>query len=952
MEFLLKKKNCFLYLILYLSIIFFNKAEDDSYSIYRCGEDDFKQIPLSPDNIAPLKNNGKKLKRLIDSDGFKDFNIYLDLLNFDDEVEKYKLQDKKDLFVTGMQKAIKTLQSLLKVKPISNYVFNDTHLTDIKIYNWNKSMIGSDNKKKGIGMNDLGVDLYIFVRFGDKKELGDYTLATAGPKYYDTLSHQPIVGVVNINREINYSKKNSLNYFEGTIIHEFTHILGFVNRYFTDVFRNVLFKTDKYGIQRAYINSTKVVKVAKKYFNCSTLEGVELENQGGNGTIGSHWEARILLGEYMTGEVYTPDEVISEFTLALLEDTGYYKANYYTGGLMQFGKNKGCEFLNSKCINNGAINSKFSNEFFDNINNEINFADTSCSSGRQSRTYHFFKYYESIPKEYQYFISNDQGGYKNADYCPVSLNRYEETINNYYVGHCSEIGGENYGIKIPYIDPDNSVKYYSSGKIASITGEYHSSNSFCVLSSLISKNISDYKKYSNTLRAVCYQMYCSDRSLTIQINNNYFVCPRAGGKIDALDFDGYLLCPDYNLICSGKVLCNNMFDCVEKKSKLKEIIYDYDSRTTQDYDDIEDEENEEDGYELSTNGKCPINCHQCNEFGECLVCKKMTYLKGKKLCEKCPSNEYSLKGDNICKPCRAGSYLDSESNQCKQCLPGYYSISGATSCKKCPAGTYSLRGSALCFNCPPTLYSLSGASSCRKCEEEYTSLEGSSGCYKKCPRGQYPFGDKCYNCSPGTFSKAGAQNCTKCPAGSYSNSGASSCIQCPAGKYSKEKSSKCDDCQAGTYSKSGSSSCLKCQAGFFSNKGSSQCTICKPGTYSTSGSSSCTTCSAGYYSNIGSSQCIKCKAGTYSSSGSSKCSNCPASFYSNQGSSLCIKCPIGYTSIERSSSCYKKCSAGQYPLIDKCYSCSAGTYSKEGSKYCTKCPAGSYSNSGASSCIQ
>ena len=38
-------------------------------------------------------------------------------------------------------------------------------------------MIGSDNKKKGIGMNDLGVDLYIFVRFGDKKELGDYTLA-------------------------------------------------------------------------------------------------------------------------------------------------------------------------------------------------------------------------------------------------------------------------------------------------------------------------------------------------------------------------------------------------------------------------------------------------------------------------------------------------------------------------------------------------------------------------------------------------------------------------------------------------------------------------------------------------------------------------------------------------------------------------------------------------------
>ncbi len=29
------------------------------------------------------------------------------------------------------------------------------------------------------------------------------------------------------------------------------------------------------------------------HFNCSTLEGVQLEDQGGSGTAGSHWEARI-----------------------------------------------------------------------------------------------------------------------------------------------------------------------------------------------------------------------------------------------------------------------------------------------------------------------------------------------------------------------------------------------------------------------------------------------------------------------------------------------------------------------------------------------------------------------------------------------------------------------------------------------------------------------------------
>jgi len=105
--------------------------------------------------------------------------------------------------------------------------------------------------------------------------------------------------------------------------------------------------------------------VAKEYFNCSDIDGVELENDGGEGTMGSHWESRILLGEYMCGYITTEEGVISEFTFAYLEDTGYYKANYYTGGLMRYGKNKGCAFIKDKCVNNYEINSEFENEFFD-----------------------------------------------------------------------------------------------------------------------------------------------------------------------------------------------------------------------------------------------------------------------------------------------------------------------------------------------------------------------------------------------------------------------------------------------------------------------------------------------------------------------------------------------------------------------------------------------------------
>ena len=32
----------------------------------------------------------------------------------------------------------------------------------------------------------------------------------------------------------------------------------------------------------------------KAHFNCTDLEGVELENQGGDGTQGDHWEKRAL----------------------------------------------------------------------------------------------------------------------------------------------------------------------------------------------------------------------------------------------------------------------------------------------------------------------------------------------------------------------------------------------------------------------------------------------------------------------------------------------------------------------------------------------------------------------------------------------------------------------------------------------------------------------------------
>jgi hypothetical protein len=97
------------------------------------------------------------------------------------------------------------------------------------------------------------------------------------------------------------------------------------------------------------------------------------------------------------------------------------------------------------------------------------------------------------------------------------------------------------------------------------TGEKTSENSFCFLGSIIQPSIAQSDFLSNLVKASCYEIFCSDRSLTLKIFDDYIVCPRQGGKITVDGYKGYLLCPDYNLMCSGTVICNNIFDCIDKK---------------------------------------------------------------------------------------------------------------------------------------------------------------------------------------------------------------------------------------------------------------------------------------------------------------------------------------------------------------------------------------------------
>ncbi len=102
-----------------------------------------------------------------------------------------------------------------------------------------------------------------------------------------------------------------------------------------------------------YIVTPAVTAVARAYFDCPTLPGAPLEDHGSSGTAGSHWKQRTLFTELMTGQIdnnFSP--VLSEFTLALLADSGWYRVDLSAADAappMLWRRGEGCGAFAAAC---------------------------------------------------------------------------------------------------------------------------------------------------------------------------------------------------------------------------------------------------------------------------------------------------------------------------------------------------------------------------------------------------------------------------------------------------------------------------------------------------------------------------------------------------------------------------------------------------------------------------
>ncbi len=494
---------------------------------FKCGLSKKKKVKIQQ---IPSSLFSENKTRNLDSSPIK---IYVDYEIIEDQLPKEILTNIQEAFNIS----IKIFQNYLSVKSKGKYKLNKKLINDVE-----GDFTGEEIPYLLENSDKIEADLFL-VPYMDET-LDEQTQAAAYPMLSDKKTKRPILGCVDLNPELDFKLKNSIKFLSMLLLHEISHILAFNDQLFP-LFMNIKkpIKTLLInGINRTLLQTPKVLEYARGHFGCPSLTGVELENQGGSGSSGSHWEARIMLGDYMISTDY-PELVVSDITLAVFEDSGWYNVNYYTGGLFKTGKGEGCNFLQIPCINSSRI-SNFPLDFCHDSE------DAFCSPGMIDRGQcTIFSYSNNIKKEYQYFGSKKIGGFEPADYCPVSLN--DDDIYYKLYSRCDNNGLREFPTEL---------------------GEKFGNNSFCFISSLLNKNSSENmkKKYSEK-RTMCYEVKeCNDEYLyyLVDIGDNLFNCSNAieMNEYNIEGFDGSFICPPYWRICGGSVLCNDPIECSELKS--------------------------------------------------------------------------------------------------------------------------------------------------------------------------------------------------------------------------------------------------------------------------------------------------------------------------------------------------------------------------------------------------
>ena len=345
----------------------------------------------------------------------------------------------------------------------------------------------------------------------------------------DPVTNQPIGTLININTAYIDTSDNSVDEFIMLMTHELCHSLGFSYDSMTDFIKSdgSLYSEDELftykdirGLtDQKFLSTPKVKELARAAFGCSSLPGVQLENQGGDGSIYQHWDKRMVGTEFMNPQLLNSDAVYSDLTLAVFEDSGWYKPDYSYGTQINFGYEKGCDFIDLRCI---IDEEPLSDEFC------VDDSKTLCDFSHLSYGSCGLYEYDYISEEFQYFSDETLGGDYFLDYCPVNKRNYDCRSDN-------------------YADSDLGEKY-------------------CLDCRCVEGTFSLTEAYSH---ASCHEITCYDSNFDVTIGDITVTCNTDGEELEIDGFYGTMICPSFDKVCADVPCRNNCFGgkCVNGRCK-------------------------------------------------------------------------------------------------------------------------------------------------------------------------------------------------------------------------------------------------------------------------------------------------------------------------------------------------------------------------------------------------
>ena len=193
---------------------------------------------------------------------------------------------------------------------------------------------------------DVEADFLLFLATDDTGN--DGTLAYATACYLDKNTSRPTVGLAVFNPYYLNPGSGKLDNDVATYVHEVLHAL---------VFSSQLWKRfpkvngmSQYYIEDGYhyLRGPNLLNTVRSHFNCPSLNGVPLEDDGGEGSKGGHFERIVFGDETMVSEDVSIAK-FSKITLALMKDSGWYDIDVNAGDHYTWGKGEGCEMFKRTC---------------------------------------------------------------------------------------------------------------------------------------------------------------------------------------------------------------------------------------------------------------------------------------------------------------------------------------------------------------------------------------------------------------------------------------------------------------------------------------------------------------------------------------------------------------------------------------------------------------------------